>query len=83
MKKRSKQSKVIANVRVGEPDVEPSAPSHIRGIFQGNHPHVTQRHKGIEEESKTRGTADARRSTGIRPKAHDVIDPKMPKISPA
>jgi hypothetical protein len=83
MKTKGKLSKVIANVRVGEPDVEPSAPSHVRGVFQGNHPYALQRHKGIEEESKTRATAGARRSTGIRPKAHDVIDPKMPKISPA
>jgi hypothetical protein len=81
--KRSKKQKVIANVTVGKPDVEPSATSHVRGVFQGNHPHLTQRHKGIEEKGEDRAEGNARRSTGIRPKDHDAIDPRMPKISPA
>ena len=79
---RSK-TKVIANVVVGKPDVKPSAPSHIRGVFQGNHPHFGQRHKGIEDEREDSAKGSARRSTGIRPEEHDVIDPRMPKISPA
>ena len=81
--KRNDKRKVIANVVVGEPDVEPDSPSHVRGVFQGNHPHVTQRHKGIKEISESRATGNARRSTGIRPKQHDTIDPRMPKLSPA
>ena len=81
--KRSKKTKVIANVVVGKPDVDPEAPSHVRGVFQGNHPHLTQRHKGIEEVDESRAEGTARRSTGINPKRHDVIDPRMPKISPA
>ena len=52
--KRSKKTKVVANVRVGKPDVKPSAPSHVRGVFEGNHPHIGQRHKGIEEEEDLR-----------------------------
>lgn len=83
MKKRKKKTKVVANVRVGKPDVKPSAPSHVRGVFQGNHPYVGQRDKGIEHESEERAEGSARRSTGIRPKDHEVIDPRMPKISPA
>ena len=75
--------KVIANVRVGKPDVEPDASSHVRGVFEGNHPHLMQRHKGIEEQSEIRAEGTARRSTGIRPKNHDAIDPRMPKLSPA
>ena len=81
--KRSKKTKVVANVRVGKPDVKPSAPSHVRGVFQGNHPSPGQRHKGIEMEEDDRAEGSARRSTGIRPKDHEVIDPRMPKISPA
>jgi hypothetical protein len=80
--KRSKKTKVINGIRVGTPDVEPSAPGHVRGVFEGNNPRVGHRHKGIDE-SGDRGEGTARRSTGIRPKDHDVIDPRMPKISPA
>ena len=82
MKKRRSKPAVIANIRVGRPDVDPSAPSHVRGVFQGNHPHVAQRHKGIEEDGE-HARGDARRSTGIRPADHDAIDPRMPKLSPA
>ena len=78
-----KKTRVIANVVVGKPDVKPSAPSHTRGVFQGNKPHLTQRRKGIEMEEENRAEGSARRSTGIRPKDHEVIDPRMPKISPA
>jgi hypothetical protein len=80
---RSKSTKVIANVVVGPPDVEPSAPSHIRGIFQGNSPHAMQRPKGQRNEHDGWAEGTDRRSTGIRPSAHTTIDPRMPKLSPA
>ena len=80
---RRKKTKVIANIVVGTPDVDPEAPSHVKGVFQGNRPHLTQRHKGIHDEGPDRAEGNARRSTGIRPEHHDVIDPRMPKISPA
>ena len=80
---RASKTKVVSNVVVGKPDVDPEQPSHVRGVFQGNKPHPTQRHKGIEDESETYAEGSARRSTGIRPKHHDAIDPRMPKISPA
>ena len=75
--------KVIANVRVGRADVAPDASSHVPGVFEGNRAHPTQRHKGILDVSPTRAEGTPRRSTGIRPKHHDVIDPAMPKLSPA
>ncbi len=81
--KRSKKTKVVANVVVGEADIDPDAPSHVRGVYQGNRAHPTQRPKGMKELSETRGEGSARRSTGIRPKDHEVIDPRMPKLSPA
>ena len=81
--KRNKPTKVVANIVVGTPDVDPAKMGHVRGVFQGNHPHVLQRRKGIVDESPRRAEGSARRSTGIRPKDHDVIDPRMPKISPA
>jgi len=80
---RNNTTKVVANVRVGRPDVKPTAPSHVPGVFQGNHPHLLERPKGITHETTTTAEGTARRSTGIRPKAHDVIDPRMPKLSPA
>ena len=67
---RKGEVKIVGNITVGTPDVDPEAPSHVRGIKRGNH-----NRKGED--------SDARRSTGIRPKEHDVIDPRMPKISPA
>ena len=79
---RKNKTKDVHNIVVGKPDVGPEAPSHVRGVFQGNHPHLTERHKGIDE-ADGHATASARRSTGIRPKDHEVIDPRMPKISPA
>lgn len=82
-KRNQAEAKVVANIRVGKSDVSPDAPSHVRGVFQGNRPHITQRKKGIEHETESRAEGSARRSTGIRPKKHDVIDPRMPKISPA
>ena len=81
--RRSKQPKVISNVVVGKPDVRPDLPSHVRGVFEGNHPHPTERDKGIRDLSPTRGEGTARRSTGLRAKHHDVIDPRMPKLSPS
>ena len=75
--------KVIANVRVGKPDVQPWKPSHVPGVYEGNEPHPLQRPKGIEDETALYAKGSARRSTGIRPKDHDVIDPRMPKLSPA
>jgi hypothetical protein len=80
--KRS-ETKVIANVRVGKPDVTPTASSHVPGVFQGNYPHVGQRAKGIREVAPDRAEGEARRSTGIRADDHDTIDPRMPKLSPA
>ena len=66
--KGSNKTKVVGNIVVGKPDVDPEAPSHVRGVLQGNRPTVD---------------GGERRSTGINPKHHGAIDPRMPKISPA
>jgi hypothetical protein len=79
---RSEEITTIANVRVGKPDVKPTAPAHVPGVFQGNRHHLLQRRKGILEETEDRATGSARRSTGIRPNDHETIDPRMPKLSP-
>ena len=80
---KTSKTKVVANIVVGKPDVDLAKQGHVRGVCQGNHPSPLERHKGIEDEGPNRAEGSARLSTGIRPKDHDVIEPRMPKISPA
>jgi hypothetical protein len=65
----------MADIRVGKPDVAPDTTSHTKGVGQGNR---RKRQPGIRSD----GTADARRSTGIKPKRHDPILPVMPNLPP-
>lgn len=58
------------SIRVGKPDVDPKAPSHVAGVHEGNDPNSKVRQDG------------ARRSTGISPDEHAPIDPSMPKLTP-
>ena len=67
----------MANLRVGKPDVKPDAPSHTKGTNQGNRG-PTEKQVGHNAD----GTATAARSTGIDPKSHEPIDPRMPNLSP-
>lgn len=53
----------MAEIKVGEPDVKPETPSHTKGVKQGNAPGAYDKQVGHHAD----GTADARRSTGIRP----------------
>jgi hypothetical protein len=69
-------------LRVGQPDVHPSKPSHVAGVHQGNKPGRTWREGGIKKGA-FKAQAGARRSTGINPESHDPIDPKSPRLSPA
>jgi hypothetical protein len=57
-------------IRVGRPDVDPEAPSHVAGVHEGNDPKKQGHQEG------------ARRSTGISADEHDPIDPRMPKLTP-
>lgn len=67
----------MGRIRVGKPDTEPDAPSHVEGISQGNTgPNETQ--PGHNKD----GTMSARRSTGINPKRHDPILKIMPNLPP-
>lgn len=69
----------MAEIRVGKPDVKPDTPSHIKGVHQGNAPGSYDKQIGHHKD----GTADARRSTGVRPKEHNAISPNMPNVPPA
>ena len=62
-----------------KPDVAPDAPSHVRGINQGNSKGNYDKQAGHNPD----GRSTARRSTGISPEDHEPIDPSMPNLSPA
>jgi hypothetical protein len=68
----------VANLKVGKPDVKPDTPSHTRGVNEGNKG-PTEKQTGHNAD----GTVTAARSTGINPKAHEPIDPRMPNLPPA
>jgi hypothetical protein len=68
----------MGEIRVGKPDVKPDTPTHVRGIHQGNEQKAYKKQIGHHED----GTADARRSTGIRPKMHNAILKIMPNLPP-
>lgn len=67
----------MGKIRVGTPDVSHDTPTHVWGLHQGNEgPYAKQ--PGHHPD----GSADARRSTGIRPKIHNAILKIMPNIPP-
>jgi hypothetical protein len=69
----------MAKVKTGTGDVRPDKPAHVKGIKQGNAKGNYESMPGHNPD----GTSTARRSTGIDPKDHEPIDPRMPNISPA
>ncbi|MFI7130760.1 hypothetical protein ACIBQ1_34070 [Nonomuraea sp. NPDC050153] len=68
-----------STIRTGRRDVRPDAPSHVKGVAEGNAPGGYERQKGHLPD----GRSTARRSTGVNPRMHDPIDPDMPNLSPA
>lgn len=81
---RLRKRKMKGNLYVGKPDVDPTSPSHVRGVRQGNAKGNLEHERGIKPiENGARGTA--RRSTGIRPRKHGPVLPLglMPNLSPA
>lgn len=66
-------------IRTGRPHVDPAAPSHMKGIKQGNAPGNYESQPGHLPD----GRSTAERSTGINPKHRNPIDPSMPNLSPA
>jgi hypothetical protein len=67
----------MGRIRVGDPDVRPDTPGHVRGLHQGNEGSYDGQ-PGHHED----GTADARRSTGIHWKKHNAILKSMPNLPP-
>jgi hypothetical protein len=80
-----RKAKIFANLRVGQAQVHPSRPSHVRGVREGNRRGNLKRERGIEQDPDdprfAYGTAE--RSTGINPHARNPIDPRMPNLSPS
>jgi hypothetical protein len=68
----------MADIRTGKKAVKPDAPSHVKGIKQGNSKGNYERQAGHNSDH----TSTAERSTGINPKARNPIDPSMPNLSP-
>lgn len=67
----------MGEIRVGKPHTKPDAPSHTKGVHQGNWGPSSK-----QVGHRPDGTVDARRSTGIVPKRHDAILPIMPNLPP-
>jgi hypothetical protein len=78
-----KVEKIVYNIRVGKPDVKPDAPSHVKGVREGNEPGSLEKEAGINHVDEFRTVADSRRSTGISPDMHNPIDSDMPNLTPA
>jgi hypothetical protein len=65
-------------LKVGRPDTTPDKPSHVEGVPSGN----SEGNYDKQEGHLPDGRSTARRSTGVRPEAHDPILPSMPNLSP-
>jgi hypothetical protein len=81
-------SRIKDNLRVGTPDVEMDAPSHVDGVGQGNESGGIEQGSGYYKTGE-RGAgrpsakSTARRSTGINADARNPIDPSSPTLTPA
>jgi hypothetical protein len=68
----------MADIKIGQPDVEPDLPSHTKGVVTGNAPGNYLKQEGHLED----GRSTAKRSTGVNAEAMEPIDPSMPNLSP-
>ena len=70
-----------STIKIGRADVTSDLPSHVPGVHQGNWPSGSARTRDGEADTDvTRG--DPTRSTGVSPRHHGTIDPRMPKLTP-
>lgn len=69
----------MAEIRVGRPETVPHAPSHTKGINEGNARGNYEKQPGHNPD----GTSTAARSTGVNVAGREPIDPSMPNLSPA
>lgn len=71
--------RVVGNIKVGEPKIEPDASAHANGINQGNAAGNLEKDPGYLGDHHW----SARRSTSINSSARQPIDPHMPVLPPA
>ena len=67
-----------ANLKTGKGDASPDTPAHTPGNKTGNAVGNYESQVGHNPD----GTSSAERSTGVRPKTKNPIDPRMPNLSP-
>jgi len=80
---RTEEHRIVDNLRVGPPHIDPAAPSHQTGVHQGNRKGNLKRNSGLHPTDAWTARGSAERSTGINPHARNPIDPRMPNLSPA
>lgn len=79
----------MGDIRVGKPDTTPDAPSHIKGVHEGNDSGGIENNDpgfystGERGAGRPSAKSNARRSTGIDPESRDPVDPNSPNLSPA
>lgn len=66
------------HIRTGRRQVKPTAPSHVRGIREGNEEGSYEKMPGHHPD----GTSTSRRSTGVDARSKNPILPTMPNLSP-
>jgi hypothetical protein len=74
--------KIVSNVVVGKAEVSPSAPTHVKGIREGNEVGSLRRERGIHPVN-AHAVATAERSTGINAGKRNSITPGSPNLGPA
>jgi hypothetical protein len=70
---------MAGDVNTGKPHTGMDAPTHVKGIKQGNSVGNYAKQAGHKPD----GSSTARRSTGVHPGAQEPIDPSMPNLSTA
>lgn len=77
------RTRMVGNLRVGKSDVKLTAPSHVKGVREGNGSGHLKRQKGFHDVQDRRAYGSGARSTGINARSRDPIDPRMPNLSPS
>jgi hypothetical protein len=69
----------MPKLRLGKPAKPTDAPTHVKGVKQGNSTGNYEKQDGHLAD----GSSTAARSTGINSGAREPIDPRMPNLPPA
>ena len=69
----------MAKLKLGKGDKPTDAPTHVKGIKQGNSTGNYEKQDGHRAD----GRATAAKSTGINAASREPIDPRMPNLPPA